>query len=63
MSRYQVTDDVEHGCCHEAVVIDTNRKNERESRICECWNKEDAELIAKALNTLYYESQAKVTPQ
>jgi hypothetical protein len=58
MSRFVVTDETEHGCCHAAVVVDTSKPmmignkhyNGRFERVCECWNEEDAEMIAEALN-------------
>lgn len=34
-------------CCFDFTVVDTTKKNES---VCECFDREDAELIAEALN-------------
>lgn len=62
-NRYQVLDGSQSAhCCFEATVIDTQRPQmvcgqpfvyegkTQYHAICECFETEDAELIAKALN-------------
>ena len=48
--RYIVSDDVEHGCCHEASVVDTYIEDVFERHVCECGSKAMAQEIADALN-------------
>lgn len=51
MSRYIVKQGSESAhCCFEASVIDTKPNPLEENIICECFDKEDAELICKLLN-------------
>lgn len=51
--RYIVVDQAEHPCCHVAMVIDTQAEPDFSyggKRICECWYREDAEVIAALMN-------------
>lgn len=64
MSRYEVRDGSQSGhCCFESTVVDTEEPsmangeqldddddNPRFDSVCECFNKDDAEKIAVALN-------------
>ena len=59
--RYEILEESSSGhCCFEYSVLDTKRVKTDDSGkdigfeticICECWDKEDAELIVKALNS------------
>lgn len=51
--RYQARQETEHGCCFEAMVVDTTvltRYGREPELICECSYMDDAILIADALN-------------
>lgn len=53
--RYQVVDGSESGhCCFEATVVDVQRPNPAHPnffyQMCECFDINDAKLIAEALN-------------
>lgn len=54
--RYKVIEGSESGhCCFKATVVDTQRPDsdydpKQHSQICECFDMEDAEKIASALN-------------
>lgn len=48
--RYIVIEGSKSGhCCFNFTVVDTTRDDES---VCECFDREDAELIVKALNAL-----------
>lgn len=54
-SRYRVVDGSASGhCCFEASVVDTHAQHpiykDQPVCVCECFEVEDAERIAKALN-------------
>lgn len=54
--RYIIKDGSEsRHCCFNATVLDTRHKHENGdyNTVCECFNKDDAEIITKALN-LYH---------
>ncbi len=58
--RYRVSDEVEHGCCYKATVVDTATRrfegmegfedDDEPAFICECFDKETAQMIADAMN-------------
>ena len=54
--RYQVSPDVGHRCCYEAVVLDEQARwggengDKYPTTICECSDVDGANLIAKLLN-------------
>lgn len=55
--RYQVVDGSVSGhCCFEATVVDTHTPHQvyrdLHALVCECFDREDAEKIASALNTV-----------
>lgn len=53
--RYLAQREVEHGCCYEAMVVDTirlTRYGHLPELVCECPDMETAERIALALNKL-----------
>jgi hypothetical protein len=53
--RYEVVEGSESGhCCFEASVVDTTKplRGKGFEVMCECFEKENAELIARALNLM-----------
>lgn len=52
-ARYEVVEGSEtgHDCCFGATVIDTTITYS--NWVCECSNKEDADMICEALNFMY----------
>lgn len=62
--RYKAIKDSQTAhCCFEATVVDTNKPrslypgDEKFTDICECFDMEDAERIAAALNKMEGEKQ------
>lgn len=64
--KYKASNQIEHGCCYSASVVDTTHphiiggEHYKDSNgayhykmICECREFEDAEKIAKALNKMW----------
>lgn len=47
MTRYQISTNVNHNCCHDSAVVDTHNDN---VTVCECARIEEAVEIAKAMN-------------
>jgi hypothetical protein len=60
MARFKLGNDdqIEHGCCYGAVVVDTTKPvmigdkhyNNQYERVCECFDEKDGQMIADALN-------------
>lgn len=50
--QYYVSDNCEHGCCYEASVKFKHNKKSEEQHICECHDKDTAEMICDALNRM-----------
>lgn len=59
MSRYLVQESTEHDCCFDSSIVDTanpvlnaNGQVCWFETVCECRNRETAELIARLLNSI-----------
>jgi len=42
-----------HDCCFAATVIDTTKPDDGTNHVCECFDKQDADMICEALNFMH----------
>lgn len=62
MSRFIASPIVKHPCCYRATVRDTSRPSSWSidcELVCECYEIEDAERIALALNRLAQQEEVE----